>query len=134
MSPLGKRPRGKGGADGSPKRIVGLGGCGDKRPNPGGAYMGPKLTDLAKTFQEAQAGHTESATTGTEHVMATWKRKEREWAAGQGEGVSDGKKLGDGGDEGKVKNSKKGHMTAISTEMANGSRLVEAEIQPHRPQ
>ncbi|KAB8408223.1 hypothetical protein FH972_024835 [Carpinus fangiana] len=64
VSPSGKWELGKGDMGGSPLHELGPNENSDTRPKSGGVYKGPKLTDLTKTFQEAQSGDGEIVSEG----------------------------------------------------------------------
>jgi hypothetical protein len=136
VSPIDKWQIDKGEKRESPLSDVGLKENYDKRPSPGGVYKGPKLTDIAKTFQEAQANHAGAIAEGVGKTMATWKRKEREWTAEKESGKSGRKKNVIDGDVSKVDAVEKEKKRASSTTVVvkNGSGLAEADLQPRRPQ
>jgi hypothetical protein len=133
VSPSGKWELGKGVMEGSPLHELGPNENSDTRPKSGGVYKGPKLTDLTKTFQEAQSGDGEIVSEGGGKAMATWKRKEREWTTEQEENT--GRKKKENGKEVDFTNTEsKGCKTVIVGKLEDGSGLAEVELQPRRPQ
>ena len=93
---------------------MGLNGSGVRKQSSGGVYSGPRLADIEKNVQAAQAHSIVSKGSGSEEEgtsMLTWKRKEREWLKSSKEEASEmkgGPRIIEGGAETLAEKLKKG--------------------------
>jgi hypothetical protein len=112
---------------GSPHEKLGSGV--DNRGSPGGSYKGPRLIDVVKTMEEAQGKNKKRRGAEEENVakaMATWKRKEREWALESEVGSTE--------PQGNMKKKDKIGEDRTTENLISGSGVAEADFQPRRPQ